>query len=506
MISISLSESREELLLSKLQAKKSPFVVRLPLHRVSSEDAVDEPFGFDEGKKEMLQLMELADFSAHEGRERTGKEAKAAWWSERQALDQRLRDLLVNIENIWLSGFRSMFSRHPTNPSLLSRFAKSFQGILDKHLPSRQRKGRARTPKVNLNAAILELFIGLGDMEDEGDLIDSLNDLLYFVVDILQFHGELNAYAEIDFDALTLDTQDALRSYHEAARQESTNSPTVHTILILDKHLHCIPWESLPCLDGAPVSRLPSLACLRERLLHQQSQRKSPEALIVSASNGIYMLNPSADLKHTQQTFTPLLASPSCPASSWTSSITGRAPTSEEFETALTDREILLYFGHGSGNQYIRGRAIQRLDKCAVAFLMGCSSAVLTEAGDFESYGVPMNYLQGGAPAMVGTLWDVTDKDCDRFAVGALEGWGLLKKEAEKSKEAVKEAKVGWKGVKGLKARVEAAKEEEKASDEGVGGPKMALDEAVAKARDRCFLRYLNGAAAVVYGVPVVLG
>ena len=33
----------------------------------------------------------------------------------------------------------------------------------------------------------------------------------------------------------------------------------------------------------------------------------------------------------------------------------------------------------------------------------------------------------------------------------------------------------------------------------------MGLDEAVAKSRGACYLRYLNGAAAVVYGIPVFL-
>jgi separase len=31
----------------------------------------------------------------------------------------------------------------------------------------------------------------------------------------------------------------------------------------------------------------------------------------------------------------------------------------------------------------------------------------------------------------------------------------------------------------------------------------MSLVEAAAKSRDACILRYLNGAAPVVYGVPV---
>ena len=36
------------------------------------------------------------------------------------------------------------------------------------------------------------------------------------------------------------------------------------------------------------------------------------------------------------------------------------------------------------------------------------------------------SYLTAGAPAVVGMLWDVTDKDCDRFAVKAGELWGLV--------------------------------------------------------------------------------
>jgi separase len=33
----------------------------------------------------------------------------------------------------------------------------------------------------------------------------------------------------------------------------------------------------------------------------------------------------------------------------------------------------------------------------------------------------------------------------------------------------------------------------------------IGLDEAVRDARKACYLRYLNGAAAVVYGIPVYL-
>lgn len=99
---------------------------------------------------------------------------------------------------------------------------------------------------------------------------------------------------------------------------------------------------------------------------------------------------------------------------------------------------------------------------------MGCSSGAMTQAGEFEAYGTPINYLLAGAPAIVANLWDVTDRDCDRFAVGCLEAWGLF----------------------------ESARR---------GGSERSLVEAVGVGREKCQFRYLTAAAVVIYGVPVYL-
>ena len=188
---------------------------------------------------------------------------------------------LTNIEHIWLGGFRGIFSQHQRRTDLLARFQKSFQNMLDKHLPSRRQvRGKrskaaaaAAPPKISLDPRILELFVGLGDATEQAcDMDDALNDLLYFVVDILQFHGERNAYDEIDFDSMAVETLDALHSYHAAVKSASEAEDPVHTVLILDKSLHVFPWESLPCMQGHAVSRVPSLACLRRLILEQQQQ------------------------------------------------------------------------------------------------------------------------------------------------------------------------------------------------------------------------------------------
>ncbi|KXX81095.1 Separin [Madurella mycetomatis] len=502
VLSISLSDGNHDLCITKLQAGQNPFVIRLPLERASSRDADSEVFDFQQGRAELLEIVKLINKTCHDSRDMSVKGAKSAWWAEREALDERLRELLENIEQIWLGGFRGIFSQHIRRPDLLARFQKDFLAILDKHLPSRRqvrgKKGKAaQGTRATLDMNILELFIGLGDATKPGcDFDDELNDLLYFVVDILQFHGERNAYDEIDFDSMVVETFDALQAYHSSVKRDDGENTGVHTILLLDKALHVFPWESLPCMQGLAVSRMPSLACLRRLILDQRQQSSernptdeerhaSPEGHRASLARGTYILNPSGDLVSTQSTFSQPLEAHLPPSSSAPSldgppswkRITSRPPTEAEFSTALTSSDILLYFGHGSGGQYIRSRAIRHLSpRCrATVLLMGCSSAALLEAGEFEPSGPVWNYLMAGSPAVVGTLWDVTDRDIDRFAAGCLEDWGLLPRGAVTKRER----------------------------DRDGGEGRMSLVEAVASAKGGCKFRFVTGAGVVVYGVPV---
>ncbi|KAI0167478.1 peptidase family C50-domain-containing protein [Pestalotiopsis sp. NC0098] len=519
VVSISLSDNKRDLCITKLQAHHSPFAIRLPLERANSRDADSEVFDFQQGRAEMLEIIREANRTCHDARDMNEKGAKSAWWAERQALDERMKELLENVEHTWLGGFRGIFAQH-RRTDLLARFQKSFQNILDKHLPSRQQvrgkrtKAAATTGKVSLDPRILDLFIGLGDATaPECDLDDPLNDLLYFVVDILQFHGERNAYDEVDFDAMVIETFDALRSYHAAAKGNGQSDEHVHTILVLDKALHIFPWESMPCTQGISMSRVPSLACLRRSI---QEQRASPVQCFesseeveagntraeasghhISFHSGTYILNPGADLKSTQATFgKPLATLPP----TW-SSIETRVPTETEFEESLTKSDLLLYFGHGSGAQYIRGRTIRKMEKCrAVALLMGCSSASLADVGDFESHGPVWNYMLAGSPAVVGTLWDVTDRDIDRYTGRVFEEWGLMPSGtfAEDGPNAKGKGKT-------TKGRGKKAAKSVNEADQSKPGTKTSLVEAVTKARDACLFRYLTAAAVVVYGIPVYI-
>ncbi|KAI0840577.1 peptidase family C50-domain-containing protein [Hypoxylon sp. FL0890] len=513
VISVSLSHCEHDLCITKLQPGQGPFGIRLPLERASSRDADSEVFSFRQGRAELLDIIELANRTCHDARDMSQKGAKSTWWAEREEIDGRLKNLMECIEETWLAGFKGIFSQHRRRADLIAKFQKSFESILDKNLPSRRqvrtRKTKASpTTRVDLDPRVYDLIIGLGDpTAPEGDLDEPLMDLLYFVVDILQFHGERNAYDEVNFDEMAVETLDALNSYYVAAKSSKEAEEGEHTILILDKSLHAFPWESLPCLQGLAVSRVPSLDCLRRLILEAKSPQLNPAATdddqmsspdtreghYISINSGTYILNPSSDLKNTQATFGNAL---STLPPAW-NSIEMREPTEAEFGAALTDKDLLLYFGHGSGAQYIRGRTIRKMEKCrAVALLMGCSSASLADVGRFESHGPVRNYMLAGSPAVVGTLWDVTDRDIDRFAGRVFEEWGLLPKGTfaeetnAKGKRIARSNKYNYK-----KTTIENQEETGKTS----------LVEAVAKARDACRFKYLTAAAVCVYGIPVYI-
>ena len=123
--------------------------------------------------------------------------------------------------------------------------------------------------------------------------------------------------------------------------------------------------------------------------------------------------------------------------------------------------------------------------------LFGCSSGLLKDMGDFDRTGTPFNYMLAGwyvmqnpinnlqltseySPTLVASLWDVTDKDLDKFTQSVFDKLRLTPK------------------------RVKAWKAED---TEGCA----SVVTAVAESREVCKLPYMTGAAPVVYGIPFYL-
>jgi len=88
---------------------------------------------------------------------------------------------------------------------------------------------------------------------------------------------------------------------------DSKTDDDQHVILILDKYVQMLPWESLPCLQNQSVSQLPSISFLRDRILlmkHQSHDNsRSSDKYFIDPQKAFYILNPSQDLKDTQNRF-----------------------------------------------------------------------------------------------------------------------------------------------------------------------------------------------------------
>jgi separase len=54
---------------------------------------------------------------------------------------------------------------------------------------------------------------------------------------------------------------------------------------------------------------------------------------------------------------------------------------------------------------------------------MGCSSGTLHCKGAYAPQGAPLSYLFAGSPSVIANLWDVSDKDIDRFSKALLSSW-----------------------------------------------------------------------------------
>jgi separase len=161
----------------------------------------------------------------------------------------------------------------------------------------------------------------------------------------------------------------------------------------------------------------------------------------------------------------------------------------------LSDTFPFSYFGHGGGEQYIRSHKIRHLPRCAATMLWGCSSGLLRDMGEFDRIGTPYNYMLAGwwvipftlllvcilnrfdgrSPTLIANLWDVTDRDIDKLTQAVFDKMRLTPE----------------------------AHREKKSNESETDG--ISIVRALAEAREVCKLKYITGAAPVVYGIPFYL-
>lgn len=231
-----------------------------------------------------------------------------------------------------------------TPPEALAALRARIEKAFKRGLSTRDRKHRAG---IRLDDALVECLAALSPKcKDE-----ELEDVVYFVLDLYQFHGVPVVLSEVDVDQLAVDLRTALEEHalvadtRDSAGQETQDE---HLFLILDKNVQGIPWESLPILRGRSVSRIPDLSFLVDRLELARGTRDAGatacgadvDRAAVDPRSAYYVLNPSGDLKATEGRFAPWLADMKKKVG-W-SGIVGRAPSEQELLHALEHKELVV--------------------------------------------------------------------------------------------------------------------------------------------------------------------
>ncbi|OCF72123.1 hypothetical protein I204_07388 [Kwoniella mangroviensis CBS 8886] len=498
VITINVTDDHNTMFISRHQRDCKPIVFCLPLDRQGRREGEDDSLTFDSALAELQDMIDCSNNGARTAKNVVSREEKLAWWEERYRLDKKMKDLCEIIEFVWLGAFKTIFSpRLPNSSAIITDLKERLEKIFNSALSSTSgggtaKKGSSKPPnRVELDDALLQCFMNLSSKcKDE-----EVEDLVYFILDVYQFHGVPVALSELDIDQIAIDVKGALEKIESRIALSSLRPPKdEHLFLALDKNSQPFPWESIPILRGRPISRIPSLSFLLDQVAmgnHLRPSLTQPTFNLASecSSNGavdtrrainsrrtFYIVNPSGDLDRTQQHFQPFIDE-MVKTAGW-KGIIGRPPTELEMAAALKDYDLVLYFGHGGAEQYIRSHKIRHLPQCATTMLWGCSSGHLKEQGDLDRTGTAWNYMVGGCPSLTANLWDVTDKDIDRLSSHVLKSLHLDSAHQPESKSR---------------------------SNTLLPLSELSTVAAVNAARDECKLKYLTGAAPVVYGLPVWL-
>ncbi|KAJ0263460.1 Separase [Hirschfeldia incana] len=520
------------MLVSRLTLKSQPVATLLPVDSVL-EDMSDEdsanissteatqvknlerrwlcPWGstvVDDAAPAFKSIMEESYASSGTPEEDT-REHRHSWWEKRKKLDHQLKKFIRNLEASWLGPWRCLLLGDLSNLKL----PDSVQKKLVKDLKSKC--------KMEVNEMLLKVLLGGGIENFEGEACVaqlSLRNGCYV--------GRGGYLYEEDSCRTPTAAANTSESRHGLALQlirEAATKLEQHDgcdnrepiILVLDPEVQMLPWENIPILRKQEVYRMPSVgsifAVLKKRSLQKEPARSQAASFpLIDPLDSFYLLNPGGDLSETQIEFESWFRDRNFEGK------TGSEPSAEELTKALKSHDLFLYFGHGSGAQYLSSREIEKLENCCATFLMGCSSGSLWLKGCYIPQGIPLSYLLAGSPAIVANLWDVTDRDIDRFAKALLEA--CLRERSDSpssssSEDGCSQCESLANELAAMNLKGNATKRTRKPSSRNKPAQSNVDNECnhkhgrkigsfIAAAREVCTLPYLVGAAPVCYGVP----
>ncbi|NXX14377.1 ESPL1 protein, partial [Podargus strigoides] len=330
----------DTLLVTRLEKDTAPVSIRIPMAR----------------DKALLRSV-LSDFSSiqKEQRETNSCTDKQDWWLRRSELDRRMKSLIETLELQVLGCWRGALLPSAPQSTLAEEAARL-------HPQLRRCGWRDADP------TLLQVVLNAAPHLTPADI------------------------QALAFGLSPAQPRQAQLLLTEAVekRRASTTQGGGSLLLVLDKYLQKLPWESMTCLQAVPVTRLPSLRFLLSYSLAQK-QAGSVLSRGVNPSSTFYVLNPHSNLLGTEERFRDWFES----EPGW-KGVTGAVPSPERMQAALQEHDLYIYMGHGAGACLLDGQTISRLSCRAVTLLFGCSSAALAVRGSLEGSGIVLKYIMAG--------------------------------------------------------------------------------------------------------------
>jgi len=182
-----------------LRAKEQPFAVKLPLNRASqrpSDEATEDTVQYSDAVNELRAIIQGSDETITNSANCHQAGEIEHWWNTRKSLDARLKKLLDNMENQWLSGFKGLLTgRCQEYKEELVKFQKAMNEIIFKTVNS----VTTTKLKVELSLAFSRVAVRLGRHPAQRDL----EDVAYFALSCYEAQDISIDYTKIDFKKVT---------------------------------------------------------------------------------------------------------------------------------------------------------------------------------------------------------------------------------------------------------------------------------------------------------------
>lgn len=190
-------------------------------------------------------------------------------------------------------------------------------------------------------------------------------------------------------------------------------------ILIIDEILDPLPWEFV--LTSQEFSRIHSIYLLFD-LFDKFNDQINDGYFKLNVKTGFALINPDDDdklndmLQRCRQYYADCFPN-------W-KRIEQIIPTFDQISHGLSESEIFVYSGHGSGLQFFTSSQFDAIRHNCVMFLFGCESIAMKPRGTIcEAICTSYTYFKTGCPAILGALTIVTDIWIDLIMFYLLTQW-----------------------------------------------------------------------------------